>query len=414
MKGIDISSYQGHIDFNRVKNTGVEVVFMKTTEGRTYIDPTIDEHYQGALDAGLKIGYYHFLRNNETQDEINNFLNTLGNKKIDCKIAIDMETDFGSVYQNTKRVRDFADALKSKGYEVILYTYSYFYNHNLDMSQLSDLPVWIAEYSGNAKPSILGSYVGYQYSDKGQVDGISGNVDMNEFSDGILVGGNVAIDNGTSNIVQPSSADLAQQLLSNKVARAREFFKGDVLQLQKDLNRVMGTHIAEDNLFYFQTYGLVKSFQAKYSLVVDGLMGDASMAKLNQLISDMNRPQGDPEISRKQKLINRLLSFSIAEDGIAGNQTINAIKQLQEVLGITQDGAWGNFTEECVNQILSKPTLQVGSKGIPVHFVQYRIGTNADGDYGNGTANKVREWQSSHGLSADGIFGQMSWSKLIG
>ena len=74
MKGIDIASYQQNVDFVKVKNSGIEIVYIKATEGVTYNNPLLDSQYSGAIAAGLKIGFYHFLRANDPILEAKYFL----------------------------------------------------------------------------------------------------------------------------------------------------------------------------------------------------------------------------------------------------------------------------------------------------------------------------------------------------
>jgi lysozyme len=183
MKGIDISHYQGNVDFNKVKAVGIEVVYIKATEGKTYTDPNFETYYNGAKAAGLKVGVYHFLRNNSTEDEVNNFLKAMQGKEFDCKIVIDMETNFGSIEVNSQKTRAFAEALTAKGYDIALYTGESFYNHNLD-SRVKNLPLWVAKYS-TSKPNVP-AYIGWQFSSDGSVAGINGRVDVDDFSNEIL------------------------------------------------------------------------------------------------------------------------------------------------------------------------------------------------------------------------------------
>ena len=77
MKGIDISSYQQNVDFIKVKNNGIEIVYIKATEGITYNNPMLKPQYCGAIAAGLKIGFYHFLRANDPILEAKHFLSLI-------------------------------------------------------------------------------------------------------------------------------------------------------------------------------------------------------------------------------------------------------------------------------------------------------------------------------------------------
>ena len=77
MKGIDISSYQENVDFKKVKNNGIEIVYIKATEGLTYDNPLLKSQYNGAKSAGLKIGFYHLLRANDPTLEAKHFLSVI-------------------------------------------------------------------------------------------------------------------------------------------------------------------------------------------------------------------------------------------------------------------------------------------------------------------------------------------------
>ncbi|MGE5626666.1 MAG: GH25 family lysozyme [Solirubrobacterales bacterium] len=185
MKGIDISSSQGNVNFDYVKNAGYEVVYIKATEGLSYINPYLNSSYKGANAAGLKIGFYHFLRANDPIAEAQHFLQAVSNLEAKCKYSIDCETTEGqSTAQISTRVRRFADYLISQGKEPCLYTGEAFYKESLD-STVKDLPLWVAHY-GVSAPGIAG-WVGFQYSDSGSVSGVNNKVDLDTFTDGILL-----------------------------------------------------------------------------------------------------------------------------------------------------------------------------------------------------------------------------------
>ena len=91
MKGIDISSYQGNVDFVKVKNSGIEIVYIKATEGITYTNPLLKSQYSGAIAVGLKVGFYHFLRANDPTLEAKYFLSVINGLSVECKYAVDVE-----------------------------------------------------------------------------------------------------------------------------------------------------------------------------------------------------------------------------------------------------------------------------------------------------------------------------------
>jgi len=186
--GIDVSSYQGTIDFAKVKGNGITIVYIKATEGTDYVNPRLKEHYQGAKLNGLKIGFYHYLTNKSPSLQAQHFLNSIGGLVSDCKYIIDVEGKW-TTEEASKVTREFADYLISKNKEVGIYTGDYFYRDNLN-STVKNLSVWIANYGGVV---MAPKYAGHQYTDKGAVRGITGNVDMDEFNDAILLTPKVVI-----------------------------------------------------------------------------------------------------------------------------------------------------------------------------------------------------------------------------
>lgn len=184
IKGIDVSKYQGNIDWNKVKNSGIEFAMLRLCSSNNsglYIDPTFEQNYSGAKSAGISVGAYIYTyatTEEEQNKELEFALNGLSGKELDYPLALDVEdsslTKIGKS-PLTNLVKRGLDIIDQKGYIPMLYTYTN-YSNNLDMNSLSNYDLWIADYRG---------YNGYgkcdmwQYSSSGKVDGISGNVDMN-------------------------------------------------------------------------------------------------------------------------------------------------------------------------------------------------------------------------------------------
>jgi len=185
VKGIDISSYQGNVDFQKVKNAGIEIVYIKATKGVTYKNPFLESQYSGAMAVDLKIGFYHYLGANDSTREAQFFLSVVDELSADCKYVIDVEELFGqTVAKVSSNVRIFADYLISNNYDPCIYTNDIFYATNLD-NTVKDLPLWVAHY-GVSKPDVI-NYIGFQYSNTGSVDGVNGPVDLDEFTSDILI-----------------------------------------------------------------------------------------------------------------------------------------------------------------------------------------------------------------------------------
>lgn len=197
LKGIDVSNWKGNINFKSVKNDGVEVVYIKATEGDYYKDKYAKQNYNGAKEQGLKVGFYHFFRaNKNAKGQANyfiNYLNEIGATNYDCKLALDIETTEGiGVRDLTSMCIKFLEEVKRlTGKEVIVYTYTSFANNYID-SRLGDYPVWIAHY-GVSTPganNIWSRWAGFQYSEDGTVAGVNGGCDMNEFTEEIFIDSN--------------------------------------------------------------------------------------------------------------------------------------------------------------------------------------------------------------------------------
>lgn len=187
--GIDISNYDGYIDFNSVKASGVQMVYIKATEGTTFVDPNLQINYNGASAAGMKTGFYHFLVGTSAPEtQADNFYNSIKDKKSDLIPMLDVETSGFDVMDYT--LRFIAEFKKVSNMNIGIYTYSSFIS-NLD-GRLSTYPLWEANYNNTPLKNLPAnkvwfSRIGHQYSESGFVKGINSNVDLDEFTQGVLV-----------------------------------------------------------------------------------------------------------------------------------------------------------------------------------------------------------------------------------
>ena len=192
-QGIDVSSWQGNINFTDVKNSGIYIVYIKSSEGTNYIDPYFERNYQNAKANGLKVGFYHYVtaRNTEeARNQANFFAKVISGKEPDCKLAMDFESfDNLSINEINEISKVFLETLQNAtNKEVVIYSNSYS-ARNIFSKDLNIYPLWVANYgvsdpAGNDKWS---TWVGWQYTSTGRVNGISGNVDRNQFTDGVFL-----------------------------------------------------------------------------------------------------------------------------------------------------------------------------------------------------------------------------------
>lgn len=188
VKGIDVSAYQPNVNFAQVKASGIEVVYIKATEGTAYINPLLDKQYQGAKAAGLKVGFYHFIHPStvaNAQAQAQYFVSAVGGMAYDCPLVMDIELNGGLTKPELDGVAlAFLREISALTGSVlpVVYTYTGFIAANLT-SALAAYPLWLADY--NATPSnnpVWPSWAGWQHSQSGSVAGVNGAVDMDEFT----------------------------------------------------------------------------------------------------------------------------------------------------------------------------------------------------------------------------------------
>ena len=167
-------------------------VFIKATEGRTYIDPNFQKNVNGALAAGMMVGTYHFFRGTSVEiakAEAAHYAKTLdqigGAKMLQLPPVMDYENNPGNLSKaqmNTVAKAFLSELQRLTGMKPIIYTGNSF-AANFDTS-LGSYDLWIARYSNTRVPNDQPAWkrwTFWQYTDSGKVNGISGNVDMNEF-----------------------------------------------------------------------------------------------------------------------------------------------------------------------------------------------------------------------------------------
>lgn len=190
--GIDVSGHQGEIDWQAVKNAGVEFVFIRvgnrgTTQGKLYPDGSAQDYCLGAREAGLAVGVYFFSQAvtvREAQAEARYVLQLIKNWEIDLPIVYDWEwvsQDSRTANMDgellTQCTKAFCQIIENAGYRPAIY-----FNYSqgmelLDLSQLADYGFWLALYE--PAPSFPYPVDFWQYTCEGTVPGITGNVDLN-------------------------------------------------------------------------------------------------------------------------------------------------------------------------------------------------------------------------------------------
>lgn len=182
-KGIDVSVWQGNIDFNKVKAAGIDFVIIRAGYGNGNKDKWFEENYRKAKAARLHIGAYWYSYATSAagaKQEAQSCARVLSGKQLDYPVYFDIEEksqlsrgkDFCS-----SLITEFCTELEKLGYYAGFYTSLSSLNSVVSDAVKKRFTVWVAQWAG--KCSYSGAYGLWQYSSKGKVSGISGNVDMN-------------------------------------------------------------------------------------------------------------------------------------------------------------------------------------------------------------------------------------------
>lgn len=186
-KGIDVSMYQGNIDFTKVKNSGVDFVIIRCNNwdnNRNCVvkDPYFEKNYKNAKAAGLKVGAYYFTWQTTTagaKQDAALCLDYIKGKTFDYPIYFDLEWQKAFAQGKTvcsEMVKTFCNTLEHAGYWAGLYISRSPLQQYISASVAKRYALWVAEYGSRCNYG--GTYGMWQYSSTGKVSGISGNVDM--------------------------------------------------------------------------------------------------------------------------------------------------------------------------------------------------------------------------------------------
>ncbi|URZ15343.1 GH25 family lysozyme [Clostridium felsineum] len=331
MNGIDIYNGSEIADWDAIKSSGVQYVYLKATEGLTFNDSKMKEFYNGAKSVGLKVGFYHFLHRNNPYMEAQHFINMISSFKADMKYMIDVEAqEFSNAGQNdtSTRVRQFYDYMQSKGYECAVYTYSSFYKELFD-DRVKSLPLWLAEY-GVKKPSVT-QYIGWQYAEDGNVPGVNGKCDVNNFSEGILLGNSKPLILNVSEVAAPQNIDNTTKII------------------QQQLNTLLKLNLVVDGIKGTNTDNAIKEFQGIMGLVQDGIWGQNTVTAVTQIFNNPVDGIQYPHYEYATRYIQYRVGGSI--DGVFGNGTKVNVQNWQARHGLSADGVVGGATwNELINK----------------------------------------------------------------
>lgn len=184
-KGIDVSKWQGAIDWKKVKASGIEFAMLRacvTSKGTTSVDKFFETNYKNAKAVGMPIGAYLYSQATSVADaekEADFLIKTLKGKQLEFPIAFDIEDEKQKILTReraTEITTAFCNRVEKAGYYVCIYSMKSWLTDKLLMNKLTRFDVWVAQW--NKECTYKGNYGMWQYSDSGKVNGIDGNVDL--------------------------------------------------------------------------------------------------------------------------------------------------------------------------------------------------------------------------------------------
>lgn len=198
--GVDVSYWNASVDWSEVSAAGMKFVFVKASEGESYVDPTFRKNWEGTKTAGMLRGAYHFFRSNadpgRQADCFINALKATGDMG-DLPPAIDLESNDGQPNQRViSRAKAWMDRVQSAvNKRPIIYSSQYFLQDHFSEpgggppAWVKDYPLWVAQYPKRYTPGMQPGlprgwtqWKFWQYSDKGRVNGVIDKVDLDLFN----------------------------------------------------------------------------------------------------------------------------------------------------------------------------------------------------------------------------------------
>lgn len=227
MKGIDISVHNGTIDFTKVKKSGIDFVIIRAGYGLGTKDKNFEANYEGAINAGLHVGFYWYSyakKVDEAIQEAKSFYNFIKDKPCDMPVFYDIEEATSRPACNDL-INAFCSYMESQNYFVGVYANKDWFTNYINSTNKEKYTTWIAQWS--SKCTYTGNYTIWQYTDSGKVDGIQGNVDMDEsyvdFSSIILSRGFNG--NKTETTEPVSTPDKIKLMVNDKIIYEGEYSK---------------------------------------------------------------------------------------------------------------------------------------------------------------------------------------------
>ena len=472
LKGIDISVWQsGFTDFEPFKNAGYGYVICKISEGQS-TDKCFEQHYGNCVKSNIPVGAYvfsHATNTSKARAEAEYALKILNGRKLGLPIFMDLEAsdiNYGWNVDITPVALAFGEVIKSAGYKWGVYAnQSWMVNKlNVDALREAGAMIWCAKYS-DEKPTVYCDI--WQYSDNGTVPGFSHKVDMNITMADVLNSTPVEIpqeeikmnkNEAIAKLVACAKSQVgylekrSNAQLDDKTANAGSAnwnkYARDIDSKYPNFYNGKKNGYSWCDIFvdwcFIECFGYEKALKMLYQPTKSTGAGCSYSAGFYKAHNAFYRqPQvGDQVffgdygneghtgivVAVSGNVITTVEGNTSGGYGVESNGDGVYLKKYnistQYIPGFGRPN-WevvsSNVGNEEVSDTVSYPTIKLGSKGSDVKKAQqlliakgYSCGAaGADGDFGAGTYNAVKKFQTDNGLEADGIVGANTWAALL-
>lgn len=181
-KGVDLSTWQKNVDYKKLKESGIEFAIIRVCYGTSLKDNMFETHYRGLKENGIKVGAYVYSVAENYQEgvkEASVCLDLIKNKEFELPIFYDIEDKLllnMSKDERNKMIINFCEYIKGAGFNVGVYANLNWFNNYLDVKLFEKYYIWLAQWADKHTADFRVDF--WQYSSKGYVNGILGNVDL--------------------------------------------------------------------------------------------------------------------------------------------------------------------------------------------------------------------------------------------
>lgn len=277
-QGIDVSRWQGDINWGKVAKAKDFAIIRCTSGKSNALDSKYPANIKGATEQGLPVGVYRYgyaTTVAAAKAEAAAVLDAIDGYDMPCGVWYDVEDASQRKLKGatlTAIIKAFCEAITAGGYQAGIYCNQDWYDNILDTGALAEYPFWVARYGTNdgrmhTKPDIDGTLWGWQYTSKGKVSGISGNVDLDVMY-GDYFGKAGGGSSGSSTTTSKGGFDVAT------LAYIKDGSTGaQVRSLQLLLNGKDKAGLSVDGIAGPKTVAAIKAYQRDKGLSVDGIAG---------------------------------------------------------------------------------------------------------------------------------------------